>query len=145
MKYLLLFLLIIILVPTIIVLLIVKISKTSSSRSAQMRDYMSANPQIQDGNYISENPQTQNGNPVIIVRENSSNGVGIAGFILALIGLIFCWVPVIDWILWILGAILSIVGCFREPRGLAIAGVVISFIGIILIIAVIGALASIII
>jgi hypothetical protein len=51
-------------------------------------------------------------------------------------------VPVINWIIWILGAILSLVGCFSEPRGLAIAGVVISFIGIILIIAVIGALAS---
>jgi hypothetical protein len=70
------------------------------------------------------------------------NGVGTAGFVLALIGLIFCWVPVVNWILWILGAILSIVGCFREPRGLAIAGVVISFIGLILIIAIIGAFAA---
>ncbi|MDR1340058.1 MAG: hypothetical protein LBK58_08420 [Prevotellaceae bacterium] len=93
---------------------------------------------------MSENSQTQNGSPVFIIQDKKSNGVGTAGFVLALIGLIFCWVPVIDWILWILGAILSLVGCFREPRGLAIAGVVISFIGIILIIAVIGALASLI-
>jgi hypothetical protein len=92
-------------------------------------------------NNMSENSQTQNGSPVFIVQ-NKSNGVGTAGFVLALIGLLFCWVPVVDWILWILGAILSIVGCFKEPRGLAIAGVVISFIGIVLIIAFVGALAS---
>jgi hypothetical protein len=91
---------------------------------------------------MSENSQTQNGNPVIIVQEKKGNGVGTAGFVLALIGLIFCWVPAVNWILWILGAILSIVGCFKEPRGLAIAGVVISFIGLILIIAVLGALAA---
>jgi hypothetical protein len=90
---------------------------------------------------ISENSQTQTGNPVFIVQ-NKSNGIGTAGFVLALIGLLFFWVPVIKWILWFLGAIFSIVGCFKEPRGLAIAGVVISFIGIILIIAFVGALAS---
>ncbi|MDR2125416.1 MAG: hypothetical protein LBP63_01125 [Prevotellaceae bacterium] len=93
-------------------------------------------------NNMLENSQKQNGNPVIIVQENKSNGVGTAGFILALIGLIFCWIPVINWILWILGAILSIVGCFKEPRGLAIAGVVISFIGVILLIVVVIGLAS---
>jgi hypothetical protein len=93
---------------------------------------------------MQENFQTQSGNPVVnvVMQDKKSNGVGTAGFVLALIGFIFCWVPILDWILWILGAILSIVGCFREPRGLAIAGVVISFIGLILIIAVVGAIAG---
>jgi hypothetical protein len=91
---------------------------------------------------MSENLQTQNGNPVIIVQEKKSNGIGTAGFVLALLGLILCWVPVVDWILWVLGVILSIIGCFKEPRGLAIAGVVISFIGLIAIILLVGALAA---
>lgn len=31
--------------------------------------------------------------------EKKSNGVGTAGFVLALLGLIFSWVPVLGWIL----------------------------------------------
>lgn len=42
--------------------------------------------------------------------EKKSNGVGTAGFVLALLGLIFSWVPVLGWILWVLGLILSLVG-----------------------------------
>ncbi|MDR1340259.1 MAG: hypothetical protein LBK58_09445 [Prevotellaceae bacterium] len=40
---------------------------------------------------MSENSQTQNGSPVFIVQDKKSNGVGTAGFVLALIGLIFCF------------------------------------------------------
>ena len=82
------------------------------------------------------------GNPVtnvnVQIPQGGSNGVGVAGFVLALIALFLSWVPVFGWILWVLGAILSIVGLFRVPRGLAIAGTVISFIDVIILIAVIG-------
>lgn len=71
-----------------------------------------------------------------------SNGLGTAGFILALLALIFCWVPVLDWILWILGLVLSFCGVFKAPKGLAIAGLVISLIGLILIVVVFGAIAT---
>jgi hypothetical protein len=47
---------------------------------------------------------------------------------------------VLGWILWILGLVLSFVGVFREPRGLAIAGLVISLIGLIIITTVVGAI-----
>ena len=70
------------------------------------------------------------------------NGIGTAGFVLALIGLILCWIPILDWILWLLGVIFSFIGVFRAPRGLAIAGLVISFIGIIILITFIGAIAA---
>ena len=80
-------------------------------------------------------------NNVINVVEKKGNGVGTAGFVIALIGLIFCWIPVLDWLLWLLGLILSIVGVFKTPRGLAIAGIVISFLGVIILMAVFGALA----
>lgn len=78
--------------------------------------------------------------PQVIVKK--SNGLGTAGFIIALIALIFCWVPVLDWILWILGVIFSLIGVFKAPRGLAIAGLVISFIGIIVLVVAIGAIAA---
>lgn len=68
--------------------------------------------------------------------------MGTAGFILALLALIFCWVPVLDWILWILGLVLSFCGVFKAPKGLAIAGLVISLIGLILIVVVFGAIAT---
>lgn len=56
--------------------------------------------------------------------------------------LILCWIPILDWILWLLGVIFSFIGVFRAPRGLAIAGLVISFIGIIILITFIGAIAA---
>ena len=71
---------------------------------------------------------------------NKSNGLGTAGFVLALIGLVLGWVPVFGWLFWVLGAIFSIVGLFKEPRGFAIAGTVISFIGIILLLVLTGGL-----
>lgn len=67
------------------------------------------------------------------------NGIGTAGFVLALIGLILCWVPVLNWILWILGVVFSIIGVFKKPKGLSIAGLVISFIGIIVMLTVAAA------
>lgn len=93
-----------------------------------------------------ENQQPQQPTPqqqVFIQQQASkSNGLGTAGFVLALIGLILCWIPILDWILWLLGVIFSFIGVFKAPRGLAIAGLVISFIGLIIIFAVIGAIAS---
>ena len=70
------------------------------------------------------------------------NGIGTAGFVLALIGLIFCWVPILNWILWILGVIFSLIGVFKRLKGLSIAGLVISFIWIIVFFTILGALFS---
>ena len=89
--------------------------------------------------------QNQNDRTTVIVNqvEKKSNGVGIAGFVLALCALFFSWIPVLNWILWILGLILSFVGIFRKPKGLAIAGLIISCLGLILIIVLASVLASI--
>ena len=68
--------------------------------------------------------------------EGQSNGLGTAGFVLALINFIFSFIPflsILCCILWPLGLIFSIIGIFRKPRGLAIAGLVLSLLGIILI------------
>lgn len=69
-----------------------------------------------------------------------SNGIGVAGFVFALVAVFLGWVPILNWILWVLGALFSIIGLFKQPRGMAIAGFIISFIGVILLLLVFGAL-----
>ncbi len=92
-------------------------------------------------------PQGMPGQPVnpnmyAPVAAPQKNGMGVAGFVLALCAFVFCWVPVLDWILWILGVVFSLIGVFRQPKGLAIAGLVISFIGLIILIVAAAALAA---
>lgn len=77
---------------------------------------------------------------IINQSQKKSNGIGTAGFVLALIAVFLGWVPVLGWIIWLLGLILSFVGVLKEPKGLAIAGLVISLIGIILLLTVFGAI-----
>lgn len=85
--------------------------------------------------------QSHAGQTVIINQtEKKSNGIGTAGFVIALIAIFLGWVPVLGWILWLLGLIFSFVGVFKTPKGLAIAGLIISLIGVILLIAVFGAI-----
>jgi hypothetical protein len=77
---------------------------------------------------------------IVINQSESGNGVGTAGFILALITIFLGWVPVLGWILWALGLIFSFAGVFKNPKGMAIAGLVISLIGLIIILAIAGAI-----
>lgn len=93
---------------------------------------------MEDNNNIQS--QSAGQNQTVYVVEKKSNGAGTAGFVMALLALIFSWVPVLDFILWILGAIFSFIGVFKKPRGLAIAGLVISFIGIIILFTVFSAI-----
>lgn len=88
-------------------------------------------------------PQTDH-NQTIIIQQPSrqSNGTGTAGFILALISLVLSWVPGVGWIVWFLGFLLSFIGMFRTPRGLAIAGFIISIIDLIILLVFVGALAT---
>ena len=89
----------------------------------------------------SQNLQGQSGQTVIINQvEKNSNGIGTAGFVLALLAIFLGWIPGLGWIIWLLGLIFSFVGVFKTPKGLAIAGLVISLIGIILLITVFGAI-----
>lgn len=88
----------------------------------------------------SQNPQEQVGQTIVVNQSQKSNGIGTAGFVIALIALFLGWVPVLGWILWLLGLIFSFVGIFKKPKGLAIAGLVISLIGIILLMTVFGAI-----
>ncbi len=51
------------------------------------------------------------------------NGIGLAGFIVSLVGLVSCG------LLSPVGIILSIFGLFKEPKGFAIAGLIIGLFG----------------
>lgn len=90
---------------------------------------------MQNSQNYESRPQT-----IYIKNEPQSNGMGTAGFVLSLIALFLGWIPIIGWIVWLLGLIFSFIGVFRKPNGLAIAGLVISLIGILLLLIVFGAL-----
>lgn len=96
-------------------------------------------PQGNPASYQQTSPSGQQ-QTVYVNVDKKSNGMGTAGFVLALLAFIFCWVPILDFILWILGVIFSILGVFKMPRGLAIAGLVISFIGIIVLLVFFGSI-----
>ena len=74
----------------------------------------------------------------------SGNGLGTAGFVLALIGFFTSWIPGIGWLVWLLGAILSFVGVLKPRKGLAIAGLVISFIDVIILMGVASCTSSVV-
>ena len=96
------------------------------------------NSQAPQGQNSGENRQT-----IIIQNQPSkSNGIGTAGFVLALVTLVFCWAPFLNGILLLLGLVLSAIGVFRQPRGLAIAGLCISLIGLIILFAFVGLFAA---
>jgi len=58
----------------------------------------------------------------------SGNGMGIAGFVISLVGLLTCG------ILCPLGLIFSLIGLGKQPKGLAIAGTVIGALGSLLLV-----------
>ena len=98
---------------------------------------------------MAEEVQNNAGQPMphqtIIINQpevKQMNGIGVAGFVLALVTLIFCWLPIFNWVTWALGLIFSCIGMTKQPKGLAIAGLVISLIGVIVIIFVMAAIGT---
>ena len=100
----------------------------------------STKPKLPDMTQETENPRDNSRPTVIINQTEKSNGIGTAGFVLALIAVFLGWVPFLGWIIWMLGLIFSAVGLTRQPKGLAIAGLAISLIGIVLLLVVFGAI-----
>ena len=81
---------------------------------------------------MSENQESANQTIIIKEVERKSNGIGVAGFVLSLLALFFGWIPVLGWVLWFVGLVLSFVGVFKAPRGMAIAGLIISLIALVI-------------
>ncbi|MDG1875343.1 MAG: DUF4190 domain-containing protein [Mariniblastus sp.] len=57
--------------------------------------------------------------------EKDENPVGLTGFIISVIGLFLCGIPSI------IGLLISAIGLRKAPRGFAIAGLLISFLGLV--------------
>lgn len=91
---------------------------------------------------MSEN--NQNGASQVIVNNivTERNGLGLAGLIVAIVGFFLSWIPVFGWVLWIVGLALSIGGLFRNPKGTAIAGLIVSFLDLIILVVVLGLVAT---
>lgn len=86
---------------------------------------------------INNTPATdqKNGQTIIINQEvPQKNGVGIAGFVMSITGLILCWVPIIKWLLLVPAFLLSFIGMFKKPRTLAVIGTIISALVILVIV-----------
>lgn len=72
--------------------------------------------------------------------QGGSNGLATAGFVLGLLGLLTCWIPILNIfgiLLGILGVVLAAVGLAKSKkvgtgRGLAIAGIVLGVIAVLL-------------
>lgn len=75
--------------------------------------------------------------------QNQSNPLGLVGFILSLCALVFCWVPYLNWLLLIGALVLSIIGVTKQPKGLAIAGIIISGVVLVVYFLIIGLLLAI--
>ncbi len=80
------------------------------------------------------NRENNAGQTIVIQQQSNSNGAGVAGFVLAILAIFLGWIPVVGWLLWLLGLILSFIGIFKKPNGLAIAGLIISLLALILLI-----------
>ena len=81
------------------------------------------------------------------VPQAPSNGIGIAGFVCGLVGLVLCWVPWLGLLLALVGIALSAVGISQGKKkgasiGLAIAGLVCGIIALIPAIIILVALLS---
>lgn len=106
-----------------------------------------AQPQVQPQPQTAQQPFQQTTNATqqavyVNVPGKSSNGIGTAGLVFAIIGLFVGWIPVLGWIVWFFGALFSFIGLFKSPRGCAIAGFIISFIWLIVFVFVIGSIGS---
>lgn len=76
----------------------------------------------------------------VYIHQRPGNGLGTAGFVCGLIGLLFSPIPIVGIIAWplvILGLALSSVGFSRgkkdaTPTGLAVAGIACSSVGLLI-------------
>ena len=81
--------------------------------------------------------------PVVAMpaQPRKSSGMAIAGLVMGILTLIFCWVPFLSWILGLLGLIFSIIGIAKKnggAKGAAIAGLILTILGAIVGIALYG-------
>lgn len=67
-----------------------------------------------------------------ILQSSKTNGIGMAGFVTALLSWIFIWALPISIVLWFFGILFSTIGLFKRPRGFAVAGFIMTTIVIVI-------------
>ena len=78
-----------------------------------------SNPFSQPFENVPANPE-----PSPVMPPSETNGLGIAGFVVSLIGILTCGVPSI------IGLGLSLIALRKKPKGFAIAGVILGVVGL---------------
>ena len=53
------------------------------------------------------------------MANTSSNSIGAIGFIFACLGAVFCWLPILGGLFWLIGAVFSCIGLGYRNNGLA--------------------------
>ncbi len=71
-----------------------------------------------------QHPQPPQERPQVVYQQAPSNGLGVAGFVVSLVGFLVCGGLVCP-----IGVIMSAVALGREPKGFAIAGLIIGLLG----------------
>ena len=65
-------------------------------------------------------------------QEQKESSIGLIALICTIASIILCWVPILNFLLGLVGLILSIVGVTKTPRKLATIALWINIIGFIL-------------
>lgn len=80
-----------------------------------------------------QNPYNPNLYSVPGAQSSQGSGMAVAGLVLGIISIVFCWIPFVDLLIGIIGLVLSLLGRRSlSRRGIAIAGLVCSIIGLVL-------------
>ena len=66
--------------------------------------------------------------------QQQGNGIAVAGMVLGICALVFCWIPFLNWVLGLLGIIFGALGISRgnkvgTGKGMALAGLICGIIG----------------
>lgn len=67
-----------------------------------------------------------------MAENTNKNGLGVAGFVVALIGFLLTLIPlirVVGAIICVIGFILALIGVFKKPRTLSIIGILLAIAG----------------
>ena len=63
--------------------------------------------------------------------ENKGKGFAIAALVLGICAFVFCWIPVLNWILGILAVVFGIIALVKKAKkGMAITGLVLGAVGL---------------
>ena len=85
---------------------------------------------MEDSKLKEVQPSMTGGQQPIIIQQSKTNSKGVVGFVCSLLTMILCWIPLLGILLGIISFIFSILGLSKEPKGLAIAGLIISIVAI---------------